>query len=94
MTFAAPRQSLQQVAHRLDVYVATVWRWTLHGVRGHRLRTFHIGGRRFVREADLDAFLAALNSATPLPSDDRRRRADVAGTKLDAMGVRGDNRHG
>lgn len=83
------RQGMQAAARKLHVHVATVCRWTLHGVRGQRLRTVRIGGRRFVLTRDLDAFLAALNQEQNLPPDDRRRRADVAGEKLDALGVTG-----
>ncbi len=30
--------TLNQVAKHLHVHVATCWRWTLHGVRGRRLK--------------------------------------------------------
>ena len=33
------RYSLSQLARHVGVHVGTVWRWTLHGVRGHKLRT-------------------------------------------------------
>lgn len=52
------------VAHRYGVprpHSSTVARWTLRGVSGFTLKTFVIGGRKFVRPSDLDAFLTRLN---------------------------------
>ena len=85
------RLSMNATARHLQVHVATIWRWTLHGVRGQRLRTMRIGGRRFVFARDLEAFLASLNSTNDnsQPADDRRARADAAGQQLDALGVKG-----
>ncbi len=37
------RLTPNQVAKRLNVHVATIYRWTLKGVRGRRLRSFLIG---------------------------------------------------
>lgn len=53
------------------VAVSTVWRWTLKGVRGVRLRTVHLGGRRYVLRSDLDAFLAAINGGALTADGDR-----------------------
>jgi hypothetical protein len=81
------RQSLNQVAKRLHVHVATPWRWALHGVRGRRLKTILIGGRRWVRETDLAEFLAA-DPATVPASMDRLQRNQIAESKLNAHGVK------
>ena len=40
------RLTVNQVAQHLNVHAATVYRWTFQGVRGKRLRSFLIGGRR------------------------------------------------
>lgn len=82
------RFSISEAARRLGVHTATVWRWTLRGVRGHRLRTVHVGGRRHVLAHDLEQFLIALNTDGPFDQGDRCRRADAAGDQLDIMGVR------
>lgn len=86
------RLSLSQVANLLGVHVATVWRWTKHGVRGRRLQTVAIGGRRYVLQRDLDSFV---QGERPDTDDSRRqRRADSAGHLLDSLGVkdrRGDS---
>ncbi len=41
--------------------VPTLHRWISKGVRGHRLKSVMIGGRRMVLIEDLEHFLAALN---------------------------------
>jgi transposase len=51
------RLSLRQVAERYGVHPSTAARWANDGVRGRKLPTVLIGGRRFVREDDLDAFI-------------------------------------
>lgn len=59
--FDGERLSMSAVARTLKVHVATVWRWRLHGIRGQKLRTVLIGGRRFVMAADLQDFLRSGN---------------------------------
>jgi hypothetical protein len=81
------RYRMGEVAERLRVHVATVWRWALHGVRGHRLATILIGGRRFVLASDLEKFVARGNENRPFDHEDLRARADAAGRHLDALGV-------
>jgi hypothetical protein len=54
---AEERLTLKEVAKLARVHLATVWRWTLVGVRGKRLRTVLLGGRRWVLQRDLDQFL-------------------------------------
>lgn len=60
------RMSPRDVANKLDVHLSTVWRWVLSGVRGCRLQTHRIGGRRYITREGLALFLGALN-ATQLP---------------------------
>lgn len=77
------RLSLSEVAKDVGVHVATVWRWVLSGVRGRKLRSVHVGGRRYVLRADLDAFLAPAEAAEAEPS----ASAQAAGKMLDALGI-------
>ena len=42
---------------------ATLWRWILHGVKGVRLSTLLVGGRRYVTEQMVRDFLAELNNS-------------------------------
>jgi len=42
---------------------STWWRWWRKGVRGVRLQTYLVGGRRFTTQAAVEAFVAALTAA-------------------------------
>jgi len=86
--FEAERFSVSKVAQRVGVHTATVWRWILSGVRGRRLSSFVIGGRRYVLRRDLDAFLSAEDQSAGANAVDHRQRADDAGKLLDRHGVR------
>lgn len=86
----AERLTLTQVARKLNKAVSSIWRWAQRGVRGHRLRTVVIGGRRYVLLADLEEFLTALNtdaSSSPVRSPSAEQRADDAERRLDELGI-------
>lgn len=85
----ALRYSMAEGARRAGVSTGTLWRWALQGVRGRRLRTLLVGGRRYVLVSDLETFLAAgrepytrLNAQSDLAD-----RAAVAANELDRRGV-------
>jgi hypothetical protein len=82
------RYSPAQVAWLLGVHIATVWRWILRGVRGRKLASVMIGGRRYVLQSDLDAFLSAEGDQHRPAPPTFRERGEVAGAQLDARGVR------
>jgi hypothetical protein len=44
-------------------HVATVWRWTLRGVKGARLESFIRGGRRFTTHEAIERFIRATTAA-------------------------------
>ena len=44
-----PAFTIREVAAIVDRHVATVWRWTMKPVRERLLRSFLIGGRRYIR---------------------------------------------
>lgn len=52
------RYSRSAIAKIFSVSVSSVIRWTTIGVRGRKLRSYLVGGRRFVDVGDLEAFLA------------------------------------
>lgn len=88
------RLTVNELARREGIHAATCWRWLLHGVRGIRLRSIRVGGRRYVAEADWQAFSAALNVGltdapqTPPRSEDRRRKdSDAARDALRRAGI-------
>ena len=47
-----------ETAKLLGVHVATVYRWLYGGVRGRKLKSVLVGGRRRIITADLDEFLS------------------------------------
>ena len=83
----ANRLSLNEVAGALGIHVATVWRWVLRGVRGRKLPSVMIGGRRYVARKALATFLDAQNVPSDKISDDFHQRAQNAGRLLDAKGA-------
>lgn len=70
--------------------VSTIHRWRLKGVRGIRLSTVVIGGRRFVDRAALEDFIRATTLARdgPPPSEDRSSSIASAESYLDQAGLR------
>ena len=69
-------------------HCATVWRWATKGVRGVKLATIIIGGRRMVTPQALEDFLIALNADNPVSDSpaDVSRRAKEASEALEALG--------
>jgi hypothetical protein len=82
------RYAVNDVARRVGVHTATVWRWILTGVRGQRLRSYTVGGRRYVLRRDLETFLSPDDESANVSPGDRERRADDAGKLLDRHGLR------
>ena len=84
------RYTMYEVARLLNVHVATIWRWYLHGVRGRKLPTIVIGARRYVLADNLDTFLSDANPNPPTGDTELARRAEDAGRALDGLGVKQD----
>lgn len=61
------------------IHKHTVYRWWLHGRRGHRLKTVKLYGQRYTTREALDDFLRAVSQdqAEGLPSTDRGKRAQA-----------------
>ena len=70
--------SLTKLAHREGVNVCTCWRWTKRGVRGVRLETYNVGGRRWTTEEAFARFVegttAAANGEPAVESRTNRQR--------------------
>jgi len=68
---------------------ATMWRWSLKGIDGVKLKTYKIGGRRYTTAADLENFVARLNGPTSpgVATPDRRdqKRQAVAAERAEAI---------
>lgn len=73
--------------------VTTIWRWRNRGVRGVRLETICIGGRRFTSREALARFFAATTAAAdgaPVPAETPRRREraiERAEARAEELGV-------
>jgi hypothetical protein len=74
-------------------HISTLHRWRLRGVRGVKLKTVLVGGRRYVSLDALDRFNAAVTAAadgeTPPARTPRRRAAEIqqAELELDREGI-------
>ena len=74
-------------------HVSTIHRWRLSGVRGIKLETKMIGGRRYVSRDSLNRFISQTTAAAdgrpvPVRSDKQRARAiDSAEKYLDDLGI-------
>jgi predicted transcriptional regulator len=55
--------TLTELAKRQNINVSTCWRWAQRGVRGSRLETFSIGGRRWTTEEAFARFVEATTAA-------------------------------
>lgn len=70
--------------------ISTLWRWATKGVRGIRLATVIIGGRRMVTPRALEDFLQRLNADQPADEEetdaDLQRRAREAAAALERLG--------
>jgi len=88
LTISAAATSLQHRPH-----VATVWRWVQSGVRGVKLETILIGGRRYTSKEALERFIdrttaAANGEVIPVRSAKQRERAIAAAeAELAAAGI-------
>lgn len=76
------------------VSTATMARWIQRGVRGVKLETIVIGGRRLTSVESLSRFFTAQNatdapSAPVITATQRRRQSEAARTELEKMGVSG-----
>jgi len=82
------RLSLNELASEQDVALSTVWRWTQSGVRGHRLESFHVGGRRYTTRAAYERWIATLNGGVPAHVPAHRQRSHQAAMRsLAAKGL-------
>jgi hypothetical protein len=57
------RLSLNQLAHQVGVSLPTAWRWTRRGIRGTRLESVAVGGRRYTSTQAFRRFVAATNES-------------------------------
>jgi len=74
-------------------HVATIWRWAYKGIKGIKLETICIGGRRYTTRESLQRFIerstaAANGDAIPTRTAKQRQRAiQAAERELAAAGI-------
>jgi hypothetical protein len=71
---------------------STVWRWILHGRRGHKLESLMAGGQRCTSREAVARFLAALNPEEASREGSRRSAEQSiedqhVSRELDALGL-------
>ena len=84
----AERISINAAAKRLGLHVGSIFRWASRGVRGRKLPTILVGGRRFVLVSDLEEMLSAINSESTSPVArpmSPNQRAEAAERELDRI---------
>ena len=80
---AEQRVALTELAHPQRVSSSTVWRWTMRGLRGVRLETYSIGGRRFTTREAFDRFIVASQHPS-MPASSCASRIPLAREHRDA----------
>lgn len=91
--FSEEQLTLTQVAKHEGVNLSTVWRWWIKGVRGVKLETFVVGGRRFSTRPALRRFkercTAVANGTSPNVRTSAQRERDIARAEaeLAKMGI-------
>jgi hypothetical protein len=72
------RLTLQELARREGVSLSTTWRWILKGVRGRKLESLSVGGRRYTSEEAFLRFVGVeLNPATSNSEGSANRRIAI-----------------
>jgi len=64
-------------------HLATIWRWAQRGVKGVKLETIVVGGRRFTSSEAIERFIARTTAAAngepaPIRTPRQRQRAIAA----------------
>jgi hypothetical protein len=68
-------------------HISTIWRWILRGVKGHRLESISVGGRRFTSKESVNRFLESLNCSlvtTPDWRPGREAAIEAASREIEA----------
>jgi hypothetical protein len=56
------RVALIDLARQQGVSVSTVWRWKMRGLKGTRLETFTVGGRRYTSREAFSRIIGAVRA--------------------------------
>ena len=91
--FQERRILLTDLAKREDVNVTTAWRWAEKGVRGVKLESFYVGGRRYTSEEAFVRFNSRITMASRCRPDSSPLdypatvQPTSAETELDKLGI-------
>ena len=86
------RIALSALARSQNVCTPTVWRWATKGVRGVKLESLAIGGKRITSREAFERFVSATNpnavtaASAPSPAESSRRQKRAAAV-LDRAGI-------
>jgi len=69
-----PRIALNALAKREGVHLSTCWRWCLRGVKGHKLESFNVGGKKFTTIPAFERWLALINGGPVANGQTLRQR--------------------
>jgi hypothetical protein len=68
-------------------HISTIFRWTERGIRGNRLETWLIGGKRFTTNDAINSFVVKINGKVNVPSKGREKRILQAEEELKEFGL-------
>ncbi len=69
--------------------LSTVWRWVLKGIRGRKLESTMVGGRRFTTRQAIARFVAPKEGEMPPTSVSRSQRHRQSEAAVKALADRG-----
>lgn len=78
---------LADLAEEAGVNVSTTWRWATVGVKGVKLETMLIGGRRRTSHEAYGRFLASINSGKVVTTKQRLKAIEAAEREADMLGL-------
>jgi len=82
-------QSAREIPGR--PHISTVFRWWRHGVKGVKLETVLVGGRRFTSAEAIQRFIQRLSASTPVQRVEEKRHrskdSQRVDEELDAAGI-------
>jgi hypothetical protein len=91
MDLNEPRYSVSATTRKLQVHISTTWRYLLHGVRGKKLKSYLVGGRRYILHRDLVDFLSPANNEPTTTQPAATPHVTAASKELDCI-LRGKSR--
>jgi hypothetical protein len=86
ISLSAAARLLPRLRNNKPVNPSTVWRWSVHGVKGKRLETVKVGGVTATSVEAVRRFLRAINGQPELERAGGRRQ-DAVEQELSTRGI-------